>query len=395
MSDLQVQAETTTFEHTGPQTHAGRYIRRFWQPLYIGADLLPKTSKFVTRINQDFTLYRDLDGEVHLVDARCPHRGARLALGWIEGSALRCRYHGWKFDESGQCVDQPGEASAYASKIKIRSYPVLERYGVVWAFLGDGAPPPFPEFLSCQEEFAYFHFMMIRHCNYFQDLENLLDDVHLSFLHLLSNLREPSWGRSPPPATAVPTIRAEETQFGLLQRSSCADGKGRAVAFVMPNGVYFKTAAHRDLLGFDAMNWAIPIDDRSHVFLQTVAVPKARKEVVERFETLYDGPVKNGRDSTMRHYDDEVNALLRGHKTIDDLEDHGLETVHVEDAAMQESQGVISDRTREALGQSDRGIILLRRIWRREVAALARGAFLKPFEVPDRLASLRSAVADF
>ncbi len=233
---------------------------------------------------------------------------------------------------------------------------------------------------------------MIRKYNYFQDLENLIDDVHLSFLHTLSNFREPSWGRSPPPIAAVPSIHAKETRFGLLQKSSSSDGRGRAVAFVMPNAVYFKTAAHRQLLGFDAMNWAIPIDDHSHTFLQMVAVPKAQADAIERFRVLYEGPTKNGRDKALRYLDEEVSAVLEGRKTIDNLEDRGLETVHIEDCAMQASQGLTCDRTRESLGKSDKGIILLRKMWNRELMALARGASLTSFGVPDRLASLRSAV---
>lgn len=97
--------------HVGPGTIAGRYLRLFWQPLYRAADLQPGQVKPVTMLGEPFTLYRGHGGAHHLAAFRCAHRGAQLSIGWVEDDCLRCRYHGWKYDATGQCVEQPGEVT--------------------------------------------------------------------------------------------------------------------------------------------------------------------------------------------------------------------------------------------------------------------------------------------
>ena len=95
-----------SLELTGPGTPAGRYLRRFWQPVYHGVDLKPGRPVNLRIMSEDYTLYRADDGVPHLTEARCPHRGTVLTSAWIEGDALRCFYHGWKFGPDGQCIEQ-------------------------------------------------------------------------------------------------------------------------------------------------------------------------------------------------------------------------------------------------------------------------------------------------
>ena len=123
---------------TGPGTPAGRYLRQFWQPIYHSVDLKAGSAVTVRIMSEDFTLYRGETGTPHLVDARCPHRGTRLSSGWIEGDALRCFYHGWKFDGAGACVEQPAEEDSFCHKVSLASYPLREYLGLVFAFLGAG-----------------------------------------------------------------------------------------------------------------------------------------------------------------------------------------------------------------------------------------------------------------
>jgi 5,5'-dehydrodivanillate O-demethylase len=86
----------TDFAHVGPGTLAGRYLRRFWQPVYVAADLPPGWAKPLRILGEDFTLYRGEGGTAHVVAFRCAHRGTQLSTGWVEGDCLRCFYHGWK-----------------------------------------------------------------------------------------------------------------------------------------------------------------------------------------------------------------------------------------------------------------------------------------------------------
>ena len=121
-----MSAPEEDFVHTGPETPAGRYLRMFWQPVFRAEDLAPGDALPIRIMSEDFTLYRGESGGVHLVAFRCAHRGTQLSTGWIEGETIRCRYHGWRYDGTGQCVEQPGEEEAFAKKIKIRSYPAKE-----------------------------------------------------------------------------------------------------------------------------------------------------------------------------------------------------------------------------------------------------------------------------
>src|SRR6266699_1777506 len=137
------------FYYTGPGTLAGRYMRKFWHPVLRAEDLKPGWAKPIKILREEFTLYRGEGGKPHVVDFRCAHRGTQLSVGWVEDDCIRCRYHGWRYDASGQCVEQPGEDPAFAQRVRIRSYPTQEYLGLIFAYLGEGEPPPlrrFPDF---------------------------------------------------------------------------------------------------------------------------------------------------------------------------------------------------------------------------------------------------------
>src|SRR5436190_11039581 len=129
-------------EHTGPGTLAGRFMRRFWHPVYISEELKPGWSVPIMIMCEPLTLYRGEGGEAHLVDFRCAHRATQLSTGWVEDDCIRCRYHGWMYDGSGQCVQAPLEDPGFHTRIKIKSYPVQEYLGLIFAYMGEGNPPP-------------------------------------------------------------------------------------------------------------------------------------------------------------------------------------------------------------------------------------------------------------
>ncbi len=105
--------------HTGPGTLGGRYMRLFWQPVYRAEDLSPGRAIPIRIMSEDFTLYRGEKGTPHVVANRCAHRGTLLSTGWVEGDTIRCFYHGWRYDGSGQCVEQPGEDESFFGKVRI------------------------------------------------------------------------------------------------------------------------------------------------------------------------------------------------------------------------------------------------------------------------------------
>ena len=137
-------AEQDDFVHTGPGTLAGRYLRRYWQPIYLSDKLAKGTIVPIRILGEELALYRGESGAVRVITNECPHRLTRLSTGWIEGETVRCRYHGWRFDESGQCVEQPAEPKPFCAKVKkLASYPTHEAHGFVFAYLGEGEAPSF------------------------------------------------------------------------------------------------------------------------------------------------------------------------------------------------------------------------------------------------------------
>jgi 5,5'-dehydrodivanillate O-demethylase oxygenase subunit len=101
-------------------------------------------------MGEDFTLYRGESGKSYVVDFRCAHRQTQLSVGWVEEDCIRCFYHGWKYDGSGQCVEIPGEEESVAGKVRIKSYPVQEYLGLIFVYFGAGEPPPLPRYPECE-----------------------------------------------------------------------------------------------------------------------------------------------------------------------------------------------------------------------------------------------------
>src|SRR5581483_8035284 len=176
------------FERVGPGTLAGRYLRRFWQPVSRVKDLKPGYAQPIELMGERFTLYRGEGGDPHLVAFRCAHRGTQLSVGWVEGDCIRCRYHGWMYDGSGQCVEMPGEDEAYAARVTIRTYPVCEYLGLVFAYLGEGDPPPLRRFPDFERPgLVETGVPEIWPCSYFSRIDN--DPGHVPYTHRESQLR--------------------------------------------------------------------------------------------------------------------------------------------------------------------------------------------------------------
>src|SRR5437867_902370 len=202
-----VDREWADFAHTGPDTLAGRYLRRFWQPVYRSDDLASGTAVPIKIMNEEFTLYRGQSGAAHIMGFRCVHRGTQLSSGWIEGDDLRCRYHGWRYDSTGQCVEQPGEPHPFCERARIRSYPVEEYLGLIFGYFGEGDAPPLPRYPEFEQEGLLLDVSLHpRMCNYFNNLENSCDEVHVSFAHHRS-LGQPY---------TIPEVSGEETSSGII-----------------------------------------------------------------------------------------------------------------------------------------------------------------------------------
>jgi 5,5'-dehydrodivanillate O-demethylase oxygenase subunit len=368
------QADYDRIVRTGPGTIAGRYMRRFWLPVAQAADIAAGRAKPLKVMSEDFTLYRGESGTPQLLAPYCAHRGTLLATGWVEGDALRCFYHGWKYRTDGRCVEAPAEREGFCSTVSIRSYPTREYLGLIFAYLGEGEAPEFPRYSDLEQEGVRETSSYRRDCNYFNNLENQCDPVHVAFAHRTSAFTEGG-------LIGVPQVSAEETDWGLALKAQRPGGGVRVTQFGMPSMIHIKSSpTGPDGNWSDMVAWRVPIDDLCHNSFN-IHLHHLTGEAAERYR---ERQAKRGKDH--RPVAELGAAVRRGEIHIEELKDHP-EIVGIQDDVAQLGQGVIADRKHEYLGRSDVGIVLLRRIWLRELDALESGRPLKSWQWSRALAA--------
>ncbi|MBA2279710.1 MAG: Rieske 2Fe-2S domain-containing protein [Actinomycetota bacterium] len=337
---------TALVEQVGPGTPAGTILRRYWQPVAVAAQLPVGGTQPLRILGEAFTLYRDERGAAHVVGARCAHRGTFLHTGWVEDDCIRCFYHGWKFEPSGQCVEQPAEPAGFARAVRIPSHPVEEYAGLVFAFFGEGAPPPLPRFPELEapgiKVVAGIRPPGPWPVNYFQVLENSVDPVHLCFVH-----------RATQPFTRViPEVRAERSGDGVAM-TAVRDGVERHTKYWFPHLIQLPLwPIPGERIECPFFNWKVPVDDGHTLFIAATAVPE--------------------------HLADRVDDEEIGGRTMEAAAGPGLlagdrrpASVTEEDYVAIVGQGTFADRVGERLGRSDVGVIELRRLWQEHLDALA------------------------
>ncbi len=346
------------FVRTGPGTLAGRYLRSFWQPICRSADIETGRTRREKIMSQLVTLYRGQSGRVYALTDRCPHRGTQLSAGWVEGDELRCFYHGWRFAGSGQCVEQPAEKTSFAAKIRIPSYPVREYFGLVFVYLGDGEPPEFPTYPELENEAAGRLIVGARTptpCNFFQRVENACDQVHVAFAH-----RDVFGAEG---VGEIPEYWVEETEYGICAHGERVGLEERLTHFHMPNiNVLLVPPGEGETAWAPNVAWRVPVDDESH-----------RTFNLRRISRRSDQPPPAPKDPD-RHVT-VARAILDGEMRLEDLDpvaDRAI-IVTIQDNIAQMGQGPIVDRRNDHLGRSDVGVVLIRKLWRQELQALADG----------------------
>ena len=360
-SNHQTRERYRDFAHTGPGTLAGRFMRMFWHPIYRSEDLLKGTAKPIRIMNEDFTLYRGEGGAVHLVGFRCRHRGAQLSVGWVEGDSIRCFYHGWMYNASGKCVQQPAEPKPFLDETPIGGYSAVDYLGLIFIYIGESEAPPLPRYEPFEDPNA--HRMVTidyRGFNFFQDFENGMDRVHGGFVH---RTRPKSFDG----VVDSPQVQAEEDTWGLRTYAQHPSGRHGVQAFGMPNKQHIKdTFSDRDNL-----IWKVPIDDEHTAHLR-VTVVKGAEAIAKEKARLAKRALKPQLNGFQL-----AKEVLAGRLKAEDVDPETVEMVYFEDHIALLSQGVIADREAEFLGASDTPIVLLRNLWEREMRALAEGKPLK------------------
>lgn len=370
-SDEMQTADIDDFVHTGPGTLAGRYLRRFWLPVYQSEDLAPEWSIPLKIMGETLTLFRSSSGKAYLIGNRCAHRGTQLSTGIVEGEGIRCAYHGWKYDGKGQCVDQPSEPCSFAERVRIKGYPTREYLGLIFAYMGQGELPLMPHYPHFENDGIVVSHSRTWPFNYFQHLENAIDEVHIGFLHASSPYQSNI-------NAEVPTISTVEADFGLVQYGHRTNGITRATYYHMPNisswaqpSGYPEETGWRDMLGF-----RVPIDDHNHV---TFTVTHAHVAADKRADFIRHRKAEREELEKLTSIEKIADCVLSGKMRFQDIpyRGNGADMTRIQDRIIMMGQGSIVDRPHETLGQADAAIVLLRQIWRRELKALRDGEPLK------------------
>lgn len=343
-------------------------------------------------LGQDYVAFRDTRGEVGVLDEGCPHRNASLVLARNEDCGLRCIFHGWKVDVTGQVVDAPThhpDPAAFAARIKARRYPTVEGGGIIWVWLGESEPPAFPHLPFTQLP-ASRTWVTVTHCacNWLQGVEATLDTSHIGTLHkaYMSAYSEADSATSIKNSleALAPQYRVEHTDYGLdaIGIRPLADGSEyrRTTKWVMPfvslvpsspgstgnevDGVIFIVSPvddtnHRLFFGY----WSNTLDINDGKYEQ---VPEVQRALVgdRPFDPFDFGGFDGGRDE---NWNQDREAMKRGH--FSGFTGNLLQ----EDTVVQISMGPIVDRSKEHLSSSDVAVVQGRRALLRALERTAAG----------------------
>jgi len=386
--------DNVTVTHTGPGTPGGSLMRRYWQPIALSEELAPDRPLVASRVlGEDLVVFRNPEATFGLLQRACAHRAADLAYGRLEDGGLRCHLHGWLFAGDGRCLEVPAEpvGSPFASKVRIRAYPVRERNGILWGYLGPGDPPELPS-LDCFAAPDEYTFAFKGHldCNWLQALEVGIDPVHASYLHRFETDDDPeaSYGLqfrgvslgSEMPMTKIlreygrPEIINSRTDYGQrIVALRVLDGRGfdgsathvRITHQVFPHGITIPLSPTMSIT-----QWHVPIDDVSCYWY---AMFTSLDEPVDR-ETMRSQRVKAVTLPDYKPLRNRANSYGFNPHEQRMLTYTGLgPDINVHDQMAVEGQGHIHDRTRERLARSDRAIITYRRMLLDAIAAVAEG----------------------
>ena len=392
-------------------TPCGQLLRQYWQPAALVDEFNPaldarvgaRPVKAVKLLGQNLVLFKDASGAWGLLDRDCAHRGADLAFGRLDstdqGGGLRCPFHGWKFAPDGRCLETPAEpvGSKLCNRIRQRSYPVLEKGGVLFAWLGDegSTPPPFPAFDCFIAPASHsFAFKGLWNANWLQAFEVGIDPAHPSYLHrflqdeTLRNIGGNAAGKQFRSASAgeidgerwpmtrimrefaQPDISFEAKPWGLqltaLRRMTEALTHVRVTQAIFPATFVIPLS---ETMTITQMH--LPVDDTHtywYTFFTSFADPldkEAMRAQRQQFITLPDYIPKAG-----RHNDWGFNAEEQISSTYLGM---GEEDINVHDQWAVESMGSIQNRMREHLGTSDKVIMANRRALLKAIESVQSG----------------------
>ena len=356
---------------TGPGTPMGDLFRRYWLPALLAKELpapdCPPVK--VQLLSEKMIAFRDTSGKLGLIDEFCAHRGVSLWFGRNEENGLRCPYHGWKYDVNGQCIDVPSEPaeSGYCYKIKLKSYPLFERGGIIWVYMGPPEhQPAFPEFEFATVPAAQsYTSKRYQECNWLQAMEGGIDSSHVSFLHSGALNTDPLFkgakGNQYNLSDKKPVFEVVESEGGLYigarRNAEAGHFYWRITPWVMPCFTMVPPRGDHPIHG----HFWVPIDDE-HNWAWSFDYHPVRALTHEERSAMEAGKgIHVEVDENYRPLQNKGNDYLMDRAAQKNGSRYsGIEGIGMQDASLQESMGLICDRTKENLVSTDNGIIMAR-----------------------------------
>jgi phenylpropionate dioxygenase-like ring-hydroxylating dioxygenase large terminal subunit len=384
---MSIAEDNEVLTRVGPGTPMGNLMREYWLPALKSSELKADGDPVRLKLlGEQLIAFRDTSGRVGIMDHRCPHRCASLFYGRNEENGIRCIYHGWKYDVEGNCLDQPNlpPHQVFKDKLKAKAYQAEERNGVVWAYMGAKRPaPPMPalEASMLPESEVRIDFVQ-RQCNWLAGVEGELDTSHIGFLHFGSVTAGQMQNGMQRFAlnNRSPEYVSQETDYGAVYAAYRPADDGttywRFGQFAFPCWTMPPINAFED----NILNRAyVPIDDE-----HTMIVDLVWKGAYQRLVAASQVPGGSTREyNFLPNTTDWLGRFrLAGDNTNDHLIDRemqrtksfsGIEGIQPQDQAVQESMGVIVDRSFEHLAPSDIMIARVRRLLLRAARGMAEG----------------------
>jgi 5,5'-dehydrodivanillate O-demethylase len=338
------QEDNALFTSVGPGTPMGELLRRYWHPVHCSEFVTNKPQRLKI-LGEELLAYRGASGKTVLTQLRCAHRSLAMDYGRVEGDSIRCPYHGWLYDETGQCQAQPAEpdGSGFREKVKLKTYPTQEASGLVFAYLGPQPAPLLPIYdVMMDEDGAKGVAMRNVNANWLNAIENIVDISHLAWLH---GYTFPAYG-----AKKV-TYHWDRKDYGM---DNVMDIEGiddtHISCYAFPNVNRFSAPpAEKGGELVKSMIFRVPMDDSSTMQFY-IRFYKADKKSI--------------------NYQRKEEKLGVYRQLADDW--WGID-VGDQDRMAVEQQGTVADRPNEHLGVSDGGIIMQRKMLRESLALIEDG----------------------
>ena len=357
------QEQNEMLARVGPGTPMGELLRRYWYPVAATSELDDNRTKAVKILGESLVLYRDQGGRYGLIEPQCPHRRMSLLYGVPEERGLRCAYHGWLFDETGRCLEQPYEETeepegSFREKIHIKAYPVEELGGLLFGYLGPKPQPLVPRWeIFVRQDARRDIGMAVVPCNWLQIMENSVDPVHVEWLH--QNFNNYVLDRLGKDERKGQRLKHEKIGFdlfehGIIKRRILAGETVENEDWTVGHPLVFPNVLLSGSTRRPTFQIRVPIDDHNtlHVWYTCYVRPG---EVIEQ-ETIpfYQVPVPAPDSQGQPQW-----SLLDNNSG--------------QDMTAWVTQGKIADRSSEHLGLSDKGVILYRRLLIDEIAKIEHG----------------------